>query len=416
MKHLLFLFIFIFTAGLSVGRSDAEESLRFLRLDEVLSEVVERNPKISAAKARSLAARERVPQALALDDPEFGMTRWEFPANFNIVKANETWYTLSQNLPFFGKRALRGRMADLERAAADEEFRAVYLSAITSAKQAYYDLFLADKAVEIHGEQLDLARRFSAIAREKFAVGEVGQQDVIRAQMELLDLSNMLMTLEQERETAAARLNALLNRPIASPLGTPETPTIPSLEASLEDLQSEAEENRPENRMQAIAVRRGEEGVKLAKREFLPDFMAEVGFMDMHDQEHDAWMATVRINLPWLNKEKYDARVRENEAERSGAEAYRQVALNETRFRVKDLFVRFQTAKRLEALYRDGILPLARLSLEAATAGYQTRKNDFLTLIEAQQNLRESELTYFRHLVDLNESVALLEEVVGRVF
>ncbi|WDT77763.1 MAG: TolC family protein (plasmid) [Candidatus Manganitrophus sp.] len=120
-------------------------------------------------------------------------------------------------------------------------------------------------------------------------------------------------------------------------------------------MQKEAEEERPENRMQALAIQRGEEEVKLAKRDLFPDVMAEVAYRDMHDQPHHAWMATIQINIPWINKKKYEARIRENEAERQRAEAAYQGAINQTRsLRVKELFVRFQTSRRLVRLYEEG--------------------------------------------------------------
>ncbi|MCG3116995.1 MAG: TolC family protein [Candidatus Manganitrophus sp. SA1] len=417
MKRLLFVFVFIFGAvGMSTGFSAAEESADALLLQEVLREVVAQNPEILAAKGRSLAAREWIPQARALDDPQFGITRWEFPANFNILKADETWYTLSQQFPFFGKRGLREKMADLERAAADEEFRAVSLRTVRLAKQAYDDLFLARKLLEIHHDQVDLARKFSQIAQEKFAVGEAGQQDLLRARMELLNLSNAVITLEQERESAAARLNILMNRPVSGLLGVPQAPTLPSSIPEMEALQGDAEETRSENRIGALAVQRGEEAIKLAERDRFPDLTAEVGFMDMHDREHNAWMATVRINIPWVNRKKYDARIRENEAEQSRAEAAYRSAVNESRFKIKDLWTRFEASKRLADLYQDGILPLAEQSLESALIGYQTGKNDFLTLIDAQRNFKEAETTYFRALADADKRLAELEEMVGREF
>ncbi|MCG3113331.1 MAG: TolC family protein [Candidatus Manganitrophus sp. SB1] len=417
MKRLLLSFIFLIgTVGAPIGAFGAkEESFETLSLEEVLQQVAERNPEISAARRQVDAAEERIPQARAFDDPQVGLMQWSIPSNFNVFDPNETWYIVSQNVPFFGKRELRGRFAKLESAMAREDFHGVEKRIIAQAQQAYYDLFFAHKALEIHHEQVELARRFSQIAREKFAVGEVGQQDVIRAQVELLDLSNALITLEQERETAMARLNALLNRPAQSPLGVPQTPTVPFFELPLETLQKAAEEERPENRMQALAIRRGAEAVKLAKRDLFPDFMTEIAYWDVHDGPN-RWMATIRINLPWFNKKKYEARVRENEAERMRAQSAYQAAINETQFRVKDLFVRFQTNRRLVKLYEDGILPLAEQSLEAATVGYQTRKNDFLTLVEAQQTLREIELTYFRFLTDVNKNLAELEEVVGSAF
>ena len=416
MKRLLLLFIFFFNAiEPSTAAPAAIESTPTLVLEDILREVADKNPEILAAEKRERAAEERIPQAHAFDDPQIGVMQWSIPSNFNLGKADETWYTLSQSFPFFGKRALRGGVAGLERTMAGEEARGVRLKIIRETKQAYYDLFFAHKASDVHHEQVDLARRFSAIAREKFAAGAVGQQDLIRAQVEFLNLSNALVTLEQERETAEARLNTLLNRPAASPLGVPAVPVVPFLEASLEVLQLEAEETRPENRMQILAIRRGEELVKLTRRDFYPDVMAEVAYWDVHDGPN-RWMASIKINLPWINKKKYDARIRENEAERSRAQAAYQAAINETQFHVKELFVKVQTNRRLVKLYQEGILPLSEQALEAATVGYQTKKNDFLTLIEAQRNLKETELAYFRSLVDVNKNLAELEELVGRAF
>ena len=416
-KPLFFLIIFsgFFWGEIDLAGAEDEISGAPLLLEEVLREVIERNPEILAAKEKGRAAGERVVQARAFEDPQIAVTQWSIPSNFSVGNADETWYTLSQSFPFFGKRGLRGGLADLERRIADEESREVERKIVAAAKQAYYDLFFSYKAFEIHADQVELARRFSRIAQEKFAVGEAGAQDLLRAQVELLDLTNALDTLERERETAAARLNALLDRPSSSPLGVPRQPPAPSFEPSLEALLSEAAENRPENRLLALTARKGEEAIFLAKREYFPDVMAEVAYMDIHDGPN-RWMTSLKINIPWINKRKYDARVRESRAERSRAEAGYRAALNETQFKVKDLFVKFETAQRLARLSQDGILPLARQSLEAATIGYQTKKNDFLTLIEAQKNLKTFEIAYYRALIDMHKNLAELEQVVGKDF
>lgn len=167
--------------------------------------------------------------------------------------------------------------------------------------------------------------------------------------------------------------------------------------------------------MQALTIRRGEEEVKSAKRDLFPDVMAEVAYWDVHDGSN-RWMASIKINIPWINKKKYEARIRENEAERQRAEAAYQGAINQTGLRVKELLVRFESSRRLARLYESGVLPLAEQQLSAATIGYQSKKNDFLTLIDAQKNLRDLELTYFGALVDTNKSLAELEEMIGKEF
>ncbi len=417
MKRLLLpVFFFIGINCLPIASSMAEEAVpQTLDLEEVIRQVIERNQEIIAAENRARAAEEKIPQARAFDDPQVGIMQWSIPSNFNLGKADETWYTLSQNFPFFGKRALRGNVATLEHDMANEASRGVRLRVIREAKEAYFDLFFAHKALEIHHSQRELARKFSQVTQEKFSVGAVGQQDVLRAQMELLNLSNEIEGLEQARELQEARLNTILNRPPDTPLGMPQFPTLPAVEPKLETLQREAEETRPENRMQSLAIQRGEESIKLARRDLLPDVMAEVAYWDVHDGSN-RWMASIKINIPWINKKKYDARVRENEAERSRAQADRQATMNDSALRIKALLVRFAASKRLVKLYETGLLPLAEQSLEAATIGYQARKNDFLTLIDAQKNLKELETTYFQALTDIQKSLAELEEMTGKTF
>ncbi len=417
LKRLLLIAVFSFGAVLFlISVSFAEETpSQILNLEDLLQEVVQRNPEIIAGEKRERMAEEKIPQARAWDDPQIGVTQWSIPSNFNLGNADETWYTFSQTFPFFGKQLLRGAVATLERTMAGEESRAVRLRVLREAKQAYFDLLLAYKMLEIHHAQVDLARRLSRITQERFAVGAVGQQDVLRAEMELLNLSNELEHLEEEKRTDEARINTLLNRSVDSPIGQPQATPLPTLEPDFEILQREAAESRPENRMHALAIRRGEESIKLARKEFFPDVMGEVAYWDVHHGPN-RWMASIKISIPWINKKKYDARIRENQAERERAEAAQQAINNETALRIKTLIARFQTARRLARLYESGILPLAEQSLAAALIGYQTKKNDFLTLIDAQKNLKELELTYFRALTEIQKSLTELEEITGKTF
>ncbi|WDT82927.1 MAG: TolC family protein (plasmid) [Candidatus Manganitrophus sp.] len=78
MKRLLLpLILLIGTVGAPVGAFGAEEeSSETLSLEEVLQQVAERNPEIAAARRQVDAAEERIPQARAFDDPQFGITRW----------------------------------------------------------------------------------------------------------------------------------------------------------------------------------------------------------------------------------------------------------------------------------------------------------------------------------------------------
>lgn len=383
-----------------------------LPLDEVIHAVLEQNPEILSARQKAKAAQEKIPQETALKDPEAGVVQWSIPSNFNITEADETWFSLSQTFPFPGKLGQRKKMALIEAALAAEEAREVARRVVSQAKKSYYDLFFAEKALETIHEQVSLAKKFSKIAQEKFAVGEVGQQDLLRAEIALLDLSNMRASLEQERTLAIAHLHTAMNRPQPSSLGTPHIPEIPMFEPQ-EELLQEAVLNSSRIRIHALSIQHRKEAVSLAKQDYLPDLMAEVAYWQVHAGPN-RWMASLKINLPWLNRNKYQSKLRESEAEVARAQFDHQAALNEGHFIIKDLLTKYRAGKRIATLYEGGILPLARQSLESAAAGYQTKKNDFLTLIAAQKDLTEFELAYYRALINMRKSEAEIEAVIGK--
>jgi hypothetical protein len=79
----------------------------------------------------------------------------------------------------------------------------------------------------------------------RYQVGEGLQQDVARAQVELSVLGGRLTSLDQERQSAAARLNAILDRPPAAQLGAPAPLEKQPLSQTLDQFEAVARERSP---------------------------------------------------------------------------------------------------------------------------------------------------------------------------
>src|SRR5262245_27713578 len=82
-----------------------------LTLDEAVNEVLAANQDIVAAQSRTEAAKARIPQAKALDDPEVGVMFEDVPFGEGLKAGEEINYRLAQKLPFPGKRHTRGQAA-----------------------------------------------------------------------------------------------------------------------------------------------------------------------------------------------------------------------------------------------------------------------------------------------------------------
>jgi outer membrane protein, heavy metal efflux system len=404
--------VMFFSSGLS-GAQDTVLRNKLV-LPDLIQEALARNPELVAARKQWEAATNRVAQARSLDDPILSVQLWNIPQSFNLTQTQNNIFGLSQNLPFPGKLDLKSDVASRSAEITEQSVRAKERELVVRLKQAYYDLFLAQKAVQIHHEQVELLRQFVAIANAKFRGGMGSQADVLKAQVELSLLLQHLPVLEQRRKTTEAMLNTLLDRDPASPLDMAQEPAQLPLEESVDNLHRLALHDRPELKAAELDVQRSEQSRALAKRQYYPDF--NVAFQRFQNyQANDGFGAYVAMSIPFSfwTKSKYDAGVQEAEAAVSVAQAQQHTLENMTRFQINDLLAKLRATDQVATLYRTTILPQAEQSLESARVGYRAGKGGFLDLIDTQRAWRGFQLEYFKALVDRQHRLAELEQVVG---
>ncbi len=404
-----------FSSGVLQGAYGAEPPPQeTLALPELIQEALARNPEIMAARQQWEAVAKRVPQARSLDDPTLSVYWWNAPESFNLARSQNTIIGLSQKFPFPGKLALKEEVASRSADMTEQALRAKERDLIVRVKQAYYDLFIAHKAIQIHHEQVDLLRQFFVVANARFRAGKGSQVDVLKAQVELSTLQQQLPVLEQRRDTAQAKLNTLLNRDPRFPLALPQEPREGRFDKDLEDLFQVATSARPELRAADLAVQRNERSRALALREYYPDF--NLSFQRFQNfQVNDGFGAYVAMSIPFSfwTKPKYDAAVQEAAAAIAASRADFQTVENLTRFQIRDLLAKIRASWEVAVLYRTTVLPQAEQSVEAARVGYRAGKSVFLDLIEAGRALREYQLAYHRALVEREHQLAELERVLG---
>src|SRR5438309_8774764 len=112
-----------------------------LSLSEVTAAALANNPAIKETLRKWNAAKARIPQAAAWDDPRLGgesrVRRFvEVPPNAFMDQS----LTVEQLLPITGKNLVRGRAAAAEALSVFEEVRRAELDVIAKARAAYFRL------------------------------------------------------------------------------------------------------------------------------------------------------------------------------------------------------------------------------------------------------------------------------------
>lgn len=404
----------LLSGGIHAAFGAAPPSPAPVTLPELIEEALARNPEILAARNQWEAVKNTVPQARSLDDPTLQVQLWNVPGTFNVTQTQNSIFSLFQKFPFPGKLALKEDIASRSAAISEQALHARERNLIARLKQAYYDLFLADKAIQIHHEQIDLLKQYFESANARFRTGKGSQVDVLKAQVELSTLHQQLPVLEQRRDTARARLNTLLDRDPMFPVEPAQAPREVPLGKGVDELYRLAVIARPELKAAELAIQRNERSRALALRAYYPDF--DLGLQRFQNyQFRDGFGAVVSINVPFAfwTKPKYDAAVQEAVAAVAVARADRHTIENLTRFQIQDLLAKVRASGNVADLFRTTVLPQAEQTLEAARAGYRTGKTDFLNLIEADRALRGFRLAYYGALVEREQRQAELEQVIG---
>ena len=164
----------------------AEASGPALTLDDVERIALAANPDIEVAVRRVSIAQAHVSVAGALDDPLVMYRGWGVPLqqpwNYN---AAQNMFSISENLPGRGKRALRTSVAKSDVAEAKAELDQARLEVQVRVRKAFDDLLRADDEMQIHDQHVSIARQAIEAARIKYTVGKVPQQDILKAQVAL---------------------------------------------------------------------------------------------------------------------------------------------------------------------------------------------------------------------------------------
>ncbi|MBI3996453.1 MAG: TolC family protein [Candidatus Omnitrophica bacterium] len=395
-----------------------EQPAEELRLAEVITEALERNPELKAAKEQWRAAKLRIPQASALPDPSVGYAIMG-PDLETRLGPQMNVYEAEQMVPFPGKLWEKHRMAAAEAQAAQAQLHATERDVILKVSDTYYNLYATDAVVQAVEEINEVLKRFEGIAQSRYAAQGGSQRDVAKAQAEVSDVLQRLLVLRQQRQTAAALLNALLDRHPHTPVGHAEQPELSTLSSTLEELLATAQKRRPELGEASAMVKRKQHANTLAKLEYVPDLTVGfqytqigAGMTTEPNDGRDAWMVPLKITLPiWQNR--LIPSVLEAKRNLNASQAKLKQAENFTAYEVKDAYYRFTAAKQVVEVYQNALIPEAELAFRSDQAGYEAGRMDVLNLIDSERVYLNAQVAYYQALAEALKSFAALERAVG---
>lgn len=405
-------------AGAGNDAPDARERalVKSARMETILELALERNPHLRESRERAGARREGARARSRLPDLELKYEQWGVPLRrpWGLDQADTLMLGLRQTFPAPGTLDARERAALAEAASSGEVANARALDLVQDARRAYADYSSADSGYRIHLDHFRLAEEVVCLARSNYQSGRGDQADVLRAVVDVSRLHKDIAAIEQERLSAAAFLNTLMDRPATAVLGPPVDLTSELDALDGDGLEDRALHARPEVKAAEDAVRKSESDVDAAKAGATwPSFMVGVDywFMPIGEVQH-AYGAMVAMTLPWLSP-RHGEELREAERDLAADKSAVASAKNTVLFELRDRLARHQAQKRTLAIIDERLVPESRRAFEAARASFASGQGSALALLDALRALLDVQLEAVRVRAELFKTWADAQRAAG---
>jgi len=406
MKKTVSLCLLLLFPALLLAQEDA------VRLDELLQQAMERNPKIKSVGLEAKASSFRVPQEKSLPDPMvgFSLKNMGFP-KFTLGQEvmSGVGLSFSQAIPFPGKLRLKGEIAEKAFERTKEVRNSVVLGVRKDVKTAYFELYALHKSIAILQVQKVLLQKALELTETKYSVGSGVQSDVLKAQVEISRMDEMITPMAEMIKSLQVRINLLLDFPADKPLGMPQDQGVESLPVSLEELKRAAEKNSPMVKEASLMVEEGGKMVAFARKELSPNFVVGAGW-EFKGRLPSMYEVMVGFEIPLYRKTKQSKMLEESlvrlESSKNGLLSMK----NDVTFMVTEDYLKARSAESLIKLYKDKIIPQASLTVESSLTSYQVNKTDFLALLTDINTYFSYQMALYKELTGLWSSIARLEE------
>ena len=400
------------------------DSLANTELRSLVSETLARNPGVARALAQARAAELRTPQVRSLPDPVAGVTAW--------LKSPETRtgpqvLTLSwtQSLPWLSKFDLEEQAALVEASALHSDVEAKRLVLVTTVRRLYYELAFLVRYKGITQDYLDHLRQHEEISQARYATGVGASQDVVKIQAEITLAENLVLNIDQRRIDLEAKINHLRDRAASAIILPAALPAGEEIPLDFGRLWETAQNLRPEVTAADARIAATEVRVKLAEKEYRPDFKVGLTYTFVDPREDrmgvisppdgngdDILGIQGGVSVPIWRKNLKAGVQEASELEFSAREAKRDV-LAAIQAAIGDLTQRIPLTWQQLRLLEDILILQAEESVRSAQSGYVSGTFNALDLLDAEHVLFDAETAIARAQADYAIRLTQLEGGVG---
>ncbi|HYK11651.1 MAG TPA: TolC family protein [Gemmatimonadales bacterium] len=373
------------------------------------------NPQLTVAREQLAQARAQATELAAFPDPSLNgdLNGQKTATGFKTNTGSDIGVGLT--LPFPTKFVLLNKQGNANTDAVAFNYDQMRQQTASQTAQAYDALIVALR----HRTDLlvgdSLARDFLKKTQVRFDAGTAARLDVLKAQVDLGQAENDLLSNERDLANARSALNRLLGRPLGFGVEAAESLSVPPALPAIDSMVSLARLRRPELQGLASQQRGASAATALAQQYFLPDLNLSVA-KNMSQGVPSTYTTGIGISVPlffWNHQRGQVAESRHHERELAAAYTDLEAQVEQD---VRVTYATAATALNQAVYLRDQLLPEARRAYEIALTSYGLGGSSALDVLDARRTLLDAESQYADALGAANDARADLERAVAGPF
>ena len=376
-----------------------------MTFEAALDLATSRNLGLEAAR-RQRAIREaaiRTARQLPNPDVTFEATR-DLPHFFGAVGVP---------VEIGGKRSKRIDLATAELTLADVDVRTELRGVRKALRQAFYSLVAADERVRLDVSVVEISRRVRDAAQARFETGAAPRLEVLQAELGVTRAETDLDVARSTRAAAQASLDAVLNFPPQQAVAVAGTlvdrTAAPVYDGALSlAIASNVELTRFDREI-AVEQRRTE----LLRAERMPTPVFSVGafFSNPGGEVGTGLSAGINIGVPIFSRNQGE--IAQSIAVAAQLRAQREATRRDVENSVFGAVAKIEAQRRQVEAFERRLVPTATDLESLAEESYRAGRTSILALLDSQRSLRDLRREALQAMLDLQLSLADLEEILG---
>ena len=357
-------------------------------LEEFVAFAEQNHPRLQGARAAIEAARGKAVQARLYPNP---MLAGSSP---QAAGSDSQWNGyVTQDIVTAGKLRLSQQAALREVQRAEYDLIRARFDVLTGVRDSFYSLLVAQRRMEIFKLLVDITTRSYEIGQKLAEAGEGTKADVLfwsierdRAAVRLL---NNAVFIEAGRRELAAAVG--LPRADVGIIEADMTAALPDFD--LKELQTAVVSRNARPQAALAGVRQAQWALERTVVEPIPNVNLMGGYQRQVDfPPQDQGLMQVMIEVPLFDRNQ--GNIRSARADIAGARADLRTIELDLAAQAAAQLANYRTAQRLVGWYEQDILPKARETVTLTQTLYGRGEVTFLSLLQAQRILTETELVY----------------------